>query len=158
MTIPRTVQQGDTGTDVELVQYELCRGLFLAGPSDVDGQFGPKTDQAVREYQQDRQLGVDGVVGPQTWARMLGEHPDPPTLAEGSAGPVVTRLQEFLNIANPPAVPALVADGQYGPLTKAAVQSYQAAEQAVPDGVVGYQTWVIHVGAANAMVATEVGV
>ena len=34
----------------------------------VDGRFSPKTEQAVRQLQQQASLGVDGVVGPKTWA------------------------------------------------------------------------------------------
>ncbi len=158
MTIPSTIEQGSTGHDVGLVQYELCRGLFLGGPDDVDGQFGPKTDHAVREYQGSHGLTVDGIVGPNTWNKMLSEHPNPPTLAEGSTDAHVSKLQQFLNIANPPASPQLAVDGQFGPLTKAAVEAYQAAHALGADGIVGYKTWVIHIGAANALVASEVGV
>ena len=142
---------------MELVQYELCRGLFLDGPEDVDGTFGPKTKTAVEDYQQGEGLAVDGIVGPQTWGKMLAQHPGPPTLQQGSSGPLITKLQEFLNLAVP-ASPPLAPDGQFGPLTKHQVEEYQAAHQVAADGVVGYQTWVIHIGAMNAMVATEVGV
>jgi peptidoglycan hydrolase-like protein with peptidoglycan-binding domain len=158
MAVPKTIRKGDKGPEVVLAQYELCRTLFLSGPDDVDGDFGPRTDGAVRQYQQGRGLAVDGVVGPQTWAKMLSEHPIPPTLAQGSSGPVVSRLQDFLNVANPPASPALDVDGQYGPKTKAAVEAYQAAHNVPADGIVGDKTWVIHIGAANAMVASQVGV
>lgn len=89
---------------------------------------------------------------------MLGEHPDPPTLAEGSTDAHVPKLQQFLNVANPPANPQLALDGQFAPLTKAAVEAYQADHALVGDGIVGYKTWVIHISAANAMVASEVGV
>jgi peptidoglycan hydrolase-like protein with peptidoglycan-binding domain len=34
----------------------------------VDGRFGAKTEQAVKQLQQQSELGVDGVVGAKTWA------------------------------------------------------------------------------------------
>ena len=34
----------------------------------VDGRFGGKTEQAVKQLQQQSELGVDGVVGAKTWA------------------------------------------------------------------------------------------
>ena len=127
-------------------------------PDDVDGDFGPRTDAAVREYQTANGLTVDGIVGPHTWAKMLGLYPEPPILKNGSQWPHVNRLQNFLNAAEPPANPQLVEDDQFGPKTEAAVKAYQGAHGVAADGVVGYKTWVIHVGAANAMVASVVGV
>jgi peptidoglycan hydrolase-like protein with peptidoglycan-binding domain len=37
----------------------------------VDGNFGPKTDDAVRFIQRNNGLRVDGVVGTQTWTTLL---------------------------------------------------------------------------------------
>jgi hypothetical protein len=38
----------------------------------TDGDFGTKTDTAVRWYQKRNKLAVDGIVGPATWRRMFG--------------------------------------------------------------------------------------
>jgi len=38
----------------------------------VDGSFGGATERAVRQYQKDHRLEVDGSVGPATWASLLG--------------------------------------------------------------------------------------
>jgi peptidoglycan hydrolase-like protein with peptidoglycan-binding domain len=37
----------------------------------VDGDFGPKTEQAVRGFQANENLAVDGIVGRQTWTALL---------------------------------------------------------------------------------------
>lgn len=54
---------GDKGEAVTEVQSALNdNGYHL----DIDGIFGPNTDQAVRNFQQDNSLFIDGIVGPKT--------------------------------------------------------------------------------------------
>ena len=63
-----TIQRGDKGEDVKLVQ----RFLAVVPATDPGyGIFGPKTELAVRGYQRSQGLTIDGIVGPQTWARIL---------------------------------------------------------------------------------------
>ena len=64
----QTLRQGSTGGAVKILQVGLNgRGYALVG----DGIFGPATDGAVRRFQSDNGLAVDGIVGPQTWGALL---------------------------------------------------------------------------------------
>jgi len=50
-----------------------CRG-HNAGNNDIlafaDGDFGPISEEQVRQFQQAQQIDVDGVVGPETWGAL----------------------------------------------------------------------------------------
>lgn len=52
--------------------YTLQRLLVSKGydPKGVDGVFGPGCDAAVRKFQKDNKLVVDGCVGPKTWGAL----------------------------------------------------------------------------------------
>lgn len=51
---------------------EIQRALQQAGfyHGSIDGKIGPKTQSAIKEFQQAHQLKADGKVGPKTWAAM----------------------------------------------------------------------------------------
>jgi peptidoglycan hydrolase-like protein with peptidoglycan-binding domain len=124
----------------------------------VDGTFGPETEQAVRHLQASHHLHVDGVVGGETWGALgIHEHvtlhpPRPARHAHthrasasaqarhsasaahrsGSRADAVRRLQEALHVE---------ADGNFGPQTEAAVKRMQARHGLNVDGVVGPETW-----------------
>ncbi|MDP2358029.1 MAG: TIGR02594 family protein [Beijerinckiaceae bacterium] len=73
--------------DVRAIQTELKRCGFDPGP--IDGAWGAKTRAAVRRFQDDRRLTVDGLVGPQTLKALFpAAHPiaitalEPPWYAE----------------------------------------------------------------------------
>jgi Putative peptidoglycan binding domain len=65
-----TLRLGSRGSAVIDLQRRLATAGFSAGTAD--GIFGSRTDGAVRSFQRARGLGVDGVVGPQTWGALLG--------------------------------------------------------------------------------------
>ena len=66
--------QGDHGISVKFLQLQLTRhGFKLA----VDGVFGPSTLAAVKSFQTHSHIGVDGRVGPLTWAKLLVGNPTP---------------------------------------------------------------------------------
>lgn len=67
-----TYSQIKKGAKGEAVS-ELQRLLNNNGYSlDVDGNFGSKTQAAVRDYQSKNNLTVDGIAGNQTWSALLG--------------------------------------------------------------------------------------
>jgi hypothetical protein len=45
------------------------------GAKDIDGQFGNKTDKAVKDFQGKKSLTPDGIVGKNTWAALLKVNP-----------------------------------------------------------------------------------
>ena len=67
----RVLKMGSEGNNVAEVQSVLRRiGL---DPGEADGVFGPKTQQAVMEFQSRFGLAADGIIGPMTW-RILGRY------------------------------------------------------------------------------------
>lgn len=58
------LQIGSRGSQVSKLQQELKAAGLNPGP--IDGEFGPRTLEAVRSYQQAHHLEVDGIVGPKT--------------------------------------------------------------------------------------------
>lgn len=64
------LQKGSNGAQVKAIQRMLyCLGYYK---SSIDGDFGSLTDSAIRSYQKANGLTVDGVIGPKTWANLLG--------------------------------------------------------------------------------------
>ena len=133
------VRKGDQNHPVKTLQYLLrARGHTVT----VDGIFGPMTEAAVRSFQQQKGLAVDGIVGPNTWSALII------TVKKGSQGDAVRGVQEefqFRNLSGNPGS-GLAVDGIFGPKTDAAVRGFQnALHQDIPsvtvDGIVGPVTW-----------------
>lgn len=73
-------KDGSKGDDVERIQRALKAIGIYQGKSD--GIFGPQTQAAVEKFQNEAGLKMNGVVGPDTWAKLF------PT--EGSSSKTVT--------------------------------------------------------------------
>ena len=140
-----TVGAGAHSTDVFTIQ-SLLRFHHDGdiGPRQglrVDGAFGPRTRAAVQQFQRERRLHADGIVGPLTWSRLVQR------AALGARGEQVLALQEQLRelgVEREQAHPhseLVRVDGMYGPLTKAAVQREQQRYSLNPTGVADVATW-----------------
>jgi peptidoglycan hydrolase-like protein with peptidoglycan-binding domain len=65
---PDTIKKGDKGSGVKLAQSILKdSGVPTWDPGAVDGDFGPLTEMAVKNFQSDHTLTIDGIVGEHTW-------------------------------------------------------------------------------------------
>lgn len=159
-----SLRRGSRGNEVKLIQYYLNFLSFFNNrlPSiDADGIFGPATENAVKAFQSEYGLTVDGIVGRDTWNRLqdayfstLNSLPDEYrsyssllypgyVITTGASGNVVTQLQTFLNViaANNSAVPSVAVDGVYGNETKNAVIAVQKLSGLEQTGAVGALTW-----------------
>lgn len=141
----KMVQIGMTGNTVRQLQQALVnQGYEL----DIDGDFGDGTDAALRDFQANNDLDVDGVAGPATWAALGVDDGEPaksghhssrkPLLEQGSEGDAVRVLQTALVELGW----EIDIDGDFGPATDEAVREFQDENDLDVDGVVGPNTWV----------------
>ena len=128
---------GATGTPVKVAQC-LLKALGIDTSGDLpSGTFDSATVTAVNTFQTAHGLPVTGVVDSHTWTALLSAGTQP-TLASGSSGADVRRLQRSLTAALGRTVPI---DGSFGPQTKTAVTDYQSSRGLKADGAVGPLTW-----------------
>ena len=164
------LRQGTTGEDVVVLQAMLNRigQNYHAIPSltQVDGIFGPKTEEAVRVFQSVFGLSVDGIVGRATWYKLVFLYVAVTKLSElvsegqsftqvqgpsgiqvlrqGDRGPAVSALQFFLSLIGQYSftLPMLDIDGIFGPKTRQVVEQAQKNFGLPVTGVVNNATWL----------------
>lgn len=166
-----TLRLGDFSEDVRTIQTRLNR-ISTNYPNipkiyPADGVFDADTERAVRAFQRQFNLTVDGIVGRATWYRIafiynnvkrLSELDSegltladvsrqyPERLSEGSTGSGVQLLQYLLAIvgeyydALPRWQPQQI-DGIFGPQTREAVSAYQRMLELPVTGAVDRETW-----------------
>lgn len=142
------LRRGDRGPAVAAVRHALAslQKLPAVDPSiaPAEVEFDRDTDAAIRQFQQERGLIVDGVVGPVTVRSLtdarwtLGDRTLAYTLSAAMSGDDVTALQVRLaelgyNTGRP--------DGIFGPLTDNCVRDFQKHRGLPEDGVFGSETY-----------------
>ena len=126
----QALRQRDSGRDVVTAQYLLRHaGLTLS----VDGAFGAGTDSAVRSFQSSRGLVVDGIVGGNTWEKLIV------TVRQGDSNNAVRAVQDQLRSGY--GYTSVTVDGVFGSATTTAVRDFQSKRGLGVDGVVGLNTW-----------------
>jgi peptidoglycan hydrolase-like protein with peptidoglycan-binding domain len=128
------VRRGDRRFPVRPLQ-QLLRARNH--PVAVDGIFGPNTEAAVKAFQSSKGLAADGIVGPQTWPRLIVQ------VKKGSRGDPVRGVQEVMKFHDQSngEGPGVQVDGIFGPRTDAFVRGFQTAVGIDSDGIVGPITW-----------------
>ena len=66
------LKKGIKGDTVKALQILLNGYGCDLGSWGIDSSFGSATEKAVKAFQTDNNLEADGVVGPMTWAKLLG--------------------------------------------------------------------------------------
>ncbi len=136
----RAIRTGDTGPAVSEIQSILMALDLL---STVSHEFDHETETAVRAFQQSRGIGVDGLVGDETWQALdgarwtLGSRTLFHSVPDALVGEDVRALQERLLEMG---YDTGRADAIYGVRTARAVAQFQREVGLTPDGSCGPQT------------------
>ena len=127
---------------------------------NTDGIYGDATRDAVRKFQETRNITPTGVADSETWDRIFAEYEDLSALTDtalpfhvfpieifeiklGDKGDVVIVIQMLLNnfASNYSNLKRVNINGQYNRETADAVMAFQNATQLPPTGIVNRPTW-----------------
>lgn len=163
------LRRGSSGEKVRELQEQL-NAIAINYPAippifPLDGIYGQDTEQAVRVFQRQFNLAVDGITGRGTWYRVSSIYAGVRKLAElGSLGilrnmyegvwpgsilrvgnrSIETQLmQYYLSVISEfyPTIPSVSIDGIFGNGMRNAVIAFQREFGLIPDGVIGRATW-----------------
>jgi N-acetylmuramoyl-L-alanine amidase len=139
----KVIPPGSHGPEVADVQQRLVALGSLVDAVELDGSFGASTEAAVRRFQSQRNIHVDGIVGPETWSHLVeaGYAFGDRTLYlryPYFRGDDVRELQRKLNALG---FDAWREDGIFGEHVDRAVRELQRNTGAAVDGIVGPGTF-----------------
>ena len=155
--LAETIRYRDKGENVTALQTALAQLGYYE--KDIDGVFGTGTLKAVKAFQKDQYMKVDGLAGWATQAKLTSltgvvfqeteedkvEMPEKPatifagdyrTMQFGTAGDRVRILQRALLALGF----NVTVDGSYGSTTHAAVKAFQKVVGLTQDGKAGKKT------------------
>lgn len=158
-------RSGSSGNCVGYIQSMLT--ISNEAKLAADKKFGSKTKAAVIAWQTEKNIQVDGIVGPETWGTLCAI-PDGfdvayrthkvlvgcdkqlacvdrkySTTTNSRNAYCVKQIQSMLNMANKAGISV---DGRFGSQTKSATKAWQKKQKEtdskmIIDGIVGKQTW-----------------
>ncbi|QGQ48039.1 peptidoglycan-binding domain-containing protein [Metabacillus sediminilitoris] len=107
---------GDSGEQVKKVQRQLNSKRFGLPRYGSDGVFGEETEKAVRAFQKQQGILVDGIVGPVTLQK-LGINSNDSVKEFGYPGYIIKKGSTGSNVKNIQEVIGVKVDGIVGPKT-----------------------------------------
>ena len=123
------------------VQQFLSNNGFNPGP--IDGQSGPKTKNAVIEFQKESGLLADGIVGNKTKEAMrayTGCRSTNVCNARDNTGAKLDSVADIQTYLSNNGFNPGIIDGEMGSYTKEAIKAFQRKVGLIPDGVAGNRT------------------
>ena len=138
-----TLKKGDKGAEVKLLQERLKELGYYT--TVIDSDYGTKTINAVKAFQQKNGLTADGVAGEATLKKIYSASAvkngtttnNTNGLKSGDKGAEVKKLQERLKELG---YYTSVIDSEYGSKTIAAVKAFQKKNGLTADGLAGEAT------------------
>lgn len=137
---------------VKRLQVALQTNRYFDHNAKLDGVFGTRTEQALKQFQADRDLDTTGTTTPDTWVALLSLPPREK----------MVRHMPILRFGDGLQYPALIddvktlqqalqregffdrdmaIDGHFDSATQDAVKAFQRSATLVSDGIVGQETW-----------------
>ena len=141
---------GDDGAAVEVMIEALIARLPDA-TIERDGRYDPADEEIVRDFQASAGVIVDGLVGPQTWGKLLK------VVEPGDEGPDARVLQVTLIHRGLIRNTTANRDGVYGPATQDVIAQFQTAAGLRSDREVGPATWTALIGEKKRVRVTRGG-
>lgn len=128
---------GDSGEDIRGMQERLYELGYIENSKEADGKFGDATEAAVKKFQENNGLVVDGKLGVNTKEMLYSEEAKANAYSKGDQSEAIkkyqTKLQKLGYLTTKP-------DGKYGDDTVTAVRRFQEANGLIADGYLGPQT------------------
>ena len=130
------IKRGAAGDSVVEIQKKLLALGYLT--TSVDGDFGPGTEQAVKDFQKVHQLTSDGIVNKSTYDALKKAEAEAKPIKKGASGDSVVKIQKRLSELG---YLTSSVDGSFGSGTEQAVINFQTTNDLNPDGAVNENTY-----------------
>lgn len=135
---------GDRADEIKVIQQKL-KDLEYYTYSNITGYYGPITEDAVRRFQSDNHLMVDGIVQGETLTLLQSGTAKHFVLCPGDKGDLVLELQQRLKELK---YFSGGATGYFGSATATSLKAFQKANGLQADGKLGKNTRAVLYGSS----------
>ena len=130
-------KRGSRGEDISIIQQRLYELSYLLYENDINGYFGAKTEEAVKDMQMNNKLPETGIMDLNTYHLLYSENVKAYTINKKSPAYIVKTYQEKLQDLG---YYFGECDGIYTDAFKQSVRNYQVHNSQNADGYIGPAT------------------